>query len=49
MPIVYVVVLLMPMIEVPDKLYDEAEENLEEEGFNSVSELVRYQVRRWNE
>lgn len=39
----------MPMIELPDKLYEDADENLDEEGYNSVSELVRYLVRRWNE
>ena len=39
----------MPMIELPDKLYDDAETQIDDEGFNSVSELVRYLVRRWTE
>lgn len=37
----------MPLIELPQELYDDIEEKRKEKGFNSVSEAVRYLGRRW--
>jgi len=36
-------------IDIPDNLYEEANQKIEEEGFQSVSELIRYLLRRWVE
>jgi len=36
-------------IDIPDPLYRKAQKKLEEEGFKSVSELIRYLLRRWVE
>jgi len=39
----------MPKIELPQELYEKIEEKRKENGFNSVSEAVRYVSRRWTE
>lgn len=36
-------------IDLPDELYQRAEDKRQDEGFNSVSEVIRYLVRRWTE
>jgi len=39
----------MATINLPDELYDRAEAQRGDEGFNSVSETIRYLLRRWVE
>lgn len=36
-------------IDLPENLYEDAEEKRQEEGFTSVSEVIRYLLRRWIE
>ena len=39
----------MATIDLPDGLYEKAEEKRKEEDFNSVSEAIRYHLRSWIE
>lgn len=36
-------------IELPDKLYEDAQKKRKQEDFHSVSEAIRYLVRRWTD